>query len=600
MAARLGLAMCLVGVLAALPCAHAAAAEPADGGDNSPAVRVFDTGASSKEPLTDAAIVAKRGWTQVPEDTLLPAFKGDAVLMNDRLAAVLSPGATGAAIYSRTSDGWKQRASLAPTPGHGSAEVNLQSVRLLENTAGAVLAEGSFKTFHGGTALLAYRLTTGQGIVEARPGSGAAFLWITCPVSYVVVPDFFGNDMVFGLNDMVFGLPVGAMGRLGLPAENFLINLIPDQNAAVVCAWQPRNLEAWAVISGHTARGVSIKDTKRWLGVTAIQCIRDARIWVAFLEGSGLWHGRAIGPADEGKTIALDWRPPFSAKWRADFVKAGGTTDSVEFKMAADTGQVAGEAKDPPCRIEGDRATVRMPSAAGASPGGKSAAASLVVYPLDRTRDTPLTVFTPVDVMRSTLGVGPCQYILEAEGLASQDNPTPDQVMTWVEKQFKKKKDKEAEAEIRDRLKAMVELVGRTEMRINRYAAFVPDMRKVLDGEAKTPAAAEAAQSLRATLDSLEETIRAGRAMPPGAAQAGPLAGRVAGLIGKDGAAAECLKLAAEVRAIGAAQDRTLSKCRMAARWLIAQCRMMADGDPPQAEAAKRVRERAEKVLQNQ
>jgi hypothetical protein len=593
MATRLGAAMRLVGVLAALPCAIAPAAEPAYGGDDSPAVRVFDTGASSKEPLTDAAIVAKRGWTQVPEDTLLPAFKGDAVLMNDRLAAVLRPGATGAVIYSRTSDGWHERASLAPTPGHGSAEVNLQSVRLLENTAGAVLAEGCFRTSQGGMALLAYRLTTGQGIVEARPGSGAAYLWIRCPVSYVVVPDFFGNDMVFGL-------PVGDVGRLGLPAENFLINLIPDQNAAVVCAWQPRNLEAWAVIFGHTARGVSIKDTKKWLGATAIQCIRDARIWVAFLEGSGLWHERAIGPADEGKTVALDWRPPFSAKWRADFVKAGGMADSVEFKMAADTGQIAGEAKDPPCRIDGDRATVRMPSAAGAAPGGKSAARSLVVYPLDRTRETPLTVFTPVDVMRSTLGVGPCQYILEAEGLASQDNPTPDQVMTWVEKQFRKKKDKEAEAEIRDRLKAMVELVGRTEMRVKRYADSVPEMRKVLDGEAKTPAVAEAAQSLRATLDSLEETIRAGRAMPPGAAQAGPLAGRVAGLIGKDGAAAECQKLAAEVRAIGAAQDRTLSKCRMAVRWLIAQCRTMADGDPSQAEAAKRFRERAEKVLQNQ
>jgi hypothetical protein len=596
MATHLGAAMCLAGLLALMACAIAPAAEPADGGVGEPFVRVFDTGAPAKEPLTDAAIVAKRGWTQVPEDTLLTAFKGDAVLMNDRLAAVLSPGATGAVIYSRTGDGWNERASLAPTPGHGDAQVNLQSVRLLENTAGAVLAEGSFRTFQGGTALLAYRLTTGQGIVEARPGSGTAWLWIRCPVSYVVVPDFFGNDMVFGLS-------AGDMGRLGLPAENFLINLIPDQNAAVVCAWQPRNLEAWAVVSAvsrKTAEGASSNNRNRWLGVTQIQCIRDARIWVAFLEGSGLWHERAIGPADEGKTVALDWRPPFSAKWRADFVKAGGTADSVEFKMAADTGQVAGEDKDPPCRIDADRATVRMPSAAGAAPGGKSAAASLVVYPLDRTRDTPLTVFTPVDVMRSTLGVGPCQYILEAEGLASQDNPTPDQVMTWVEKQFKKKKDREAEAEIRDRLKAMVELVGRTQMRINRYAESVPDMRKVLDGEAKTPAVAEAAQSLRATLDSLEETIRAGRSMLPGAGQAGPLADRVAGLIGKDGATAECQRLAAEVRAIGAAQDRTLSQCRMAVRWLIAQCRTMADGDPSQAGAAKMVRERAEKVLQNQ
>ena len=38
-------------------------------------------------------------------------------------------------------------------------------------------------------------------------------------------------------------------------------------------------------------------------------------------------------------------------------------------------------------------------------------------YPRDRVKQTPLAALTLVDVMRDTLGTGPCQYILDLEGL---------------------------------------------------------------------------------------------------------------------------------------------------------------------------------------
>ena len=39
-----------------------------------------------------------------------------------------------------------------------------------------------------------------------------------------------------------------------------------------------------------------------------------------------------------------------------------------------------------------------------------------VIYPIQRTKDTPLREFTVVDIVRATLGVGPCEYILDVEG----------------------------------------------------------------------------------------------------------------------------------------------------------------------------------------
>src|SRR6185437_2422846 len=39
-----------------------------------------------------------------------------------------------------------------------------------------------------------------------------------------------------------------------------------------------------------------------------------------------------------------------------------------------------------------------------------------LLYPINRVKQTPLDVYTVVDVMRNTLGVGPCQHILDLEG----------------------------------------------------------------------------------------------------------------------------------------------------------------------------------------
>ena len=74
--------------------------------------------------------------------------------------------------------------------------------------------------------------------------------------------------------------------------------------------------------------------------------------------------------------------------------------------------------------------------------------------------------------MRNTLGVGPCQYVLEKEGFGSQLHPTAADVTSWVEKQFKKKKEKQTSEEIKERLGQMVVYIGQVQSRIKRYGDF--------------------------------------------------------------------------------------------------------------------------------
>jgi hypothetical protein len=297
-----------------------------------------------------------------------------------------------------------------------------------------------------------------------------------------------------------------------------------------------------------------------------IDCFEGKSIWVAILEGEGIWRERSVPAQDAGK--ALDWRPPFAAKWRADLIRGRGFAESLTFSAPAEGGE------KPPA-LTGDR---------------------YVIYPLDRTKATPLTEFTPVDILRNTLGVGPCQYILESEGLATQDNPTPDNVMTWVEKQFRKKGGKDSADEIKERLKAMTEHVDRARARLNAYHDFAASAGALTRVMGTSTEAAKMAEDAAPTF------ARITKATEEGLAATDPVrlrksADEVALLIGREDALAQVARPAAEIRAVGAALDHALARSRMAVRWVRVQVDPAALKDKGEAEKATQLQALSDQVL---
>jgi hypothetical protein len=399
---------------------------------------------------------------------------------------------------------------------------------------------------------------------------------------WVVVPDFFGDDMVFGPFDPA-RLP---RHRLRLPTENFVLNLMDQGSAQVMCVWQSAKQEATAVCSESVKPPI--------MAGCEIQAAKDKNIWVACLEGTDLWHERTIAAKEEGAAVTLDWKPPFPAKWRADLL--GGAVQSWYFRDPDNAGEALPGAKQPdhPCCFEAGRAVVHWPKGLPTTPGHE---ASLLVYAMDRNQATPLTAFCPIDILRNTLGVGPCQYILQTEGLASDTNPTPDSVMTFVEKQFKQKKQKKAATEIRELLGQMVEHVGQADARLERYRRFAAEARTLCEAAGAGKPLPAGSVNLAAIAGQLEQTaVRATSAHHP--ARAKQLADATAALTGKDNALGEVEALGEELRLLGAAQDRALANCRMAARWLKQSAAMMIEDEPHSTETAKKVQTLAEQMLQ--
>jgi len=426
---------------------------------------------------------------------------------------------------------------------------------------------------------------------------------------YVVVPDFFADDLVFNPESFEGSVPAERdPSRIGLPAENFLLHMLEDNDAIVMCVWESDEQSTQAVsLSGCQGRVINSCD---------IECVEDKRIWVAFMEGSNIWHERLISDDDKGRDIVLDWEPPFAAKWRADFIKKDELAESWNFvdeprtKIPHDLGSLpshhTAEHKQAilvrgSCWFDGDRACVRAPKLQTIEKSKSSAVPHpwpVIVYPIDRSRATPLRVFCPIDILRNTLGVGPCQYILEKEGFGSESHPTADQVTSWVENLFKKKKEKQAAAQIEERFKKMVEHMRQTQTRIRQYGDFARQMRRLKEKQKSNKAVAAALGKLWGIVDDLEQkiVIRSQDARP--SESTGHLADKIIALIGQGDTLAQCQKLGSQIRVIAAVQDRALSKCRMAVRRIRQQCMMVARREPQAADFAAEFQEMAERMLQ--
>lgn len=524
---------------------------------------LLDTGVPSLIPLSSPAVASKNGWHILEEDDLSHEFLGDCVILNDKLALVFRVGSAGAEVYTWDDKGPTYRATLAPIASSNAAEAALQQVEILENNPGAVMLRASFKTQDAKTNSLTYRLSTGQIQVEMNPGENVDAVRLIAETNFVVVPDFFADDLVYSAQDF-------DTSWAGLPAENFYLHLAEDGDVIITCAWESTGRNVRVLFStGGAGRHISGSE---------IECVSGKTVWAAFAERADSWHAAEIPAAESASAITTNWMPPFSAKWRGDFSVSSEQAQSWNFlEERASDFDVAGHPPVVyPCWFENDRAYLQLPA-----PSERST--PVVVYPIDRTQATPLNLFVLVDVMRNTLGVGPCQYILDLEGLDAQTSPTPALVCDWIENRFQKKRAQKDADKIRARLEDMVGHVEHAEQRIARYAAFQKKIASILDASAVTET------DFRRLLTEMDDSIKGLESARKSPAYAGELSGQIAELLDRPDWEAPFQEISHALHELGAAQDRTLSKCRMYVRRMKQYCLTLAGASPEAETLAKEI-----------
>src|SRR5262249_23233517 len=189
-----------------------------------------------------------------------------------------------------------------------------EQVTLTENSRTAVGLEITSKA---GSAR--FRLKRGELFVESQAVAEAATLRIECPSRFAVLPDFFADDILFDARKV-------PLDKVELPSENFLLHCTGKQDTIVMSVFENRAQDVRVTLAGKN-------DERAITGSEIDFGKKGGKIWVAVLEGTGMWHCSDVSAADIKKILPLPWKMPFVAQWRVDFTRQDSLTDSWDMLL---------------------------------------------------------------------------------------------------------------------------------------------------------------------------------------------------------------------------------------------------------------------------
>jgi len=565
------------------------------------AVSLFDTSTPAPAALASKAIAGRSGWTQVPEDKTDYRFRGEAVVINDRLALVLRRGAAGAELYSAGPAGFALCAILAPAGAERGGA--LSAVAITENSPGEVVVDASFRSPGGSTPGLRYALAMGQLFVRTEPRGGVSGLSVEAPCRFMVLPDFFADDMVIDAAE----IPVGTAE---LPSENFLLHLLPSREAIVMTVASNRGQDARIDLDGQAEQRL-VRRSETFYG-------DKGKIWVAVLQAPGVWHQHEVGRDDAGKVIALPWKAPFPAQWRIDWRLAGSLTGSWEMIAEMKGGGFVkhgwfGRAENLPAdRTRWTTVLGRFKYPCWIDAGGCGHLQPLskpdrfqgpaVIYPVNRVPGTPLREFTVVDVVRATLGVGPCEYILDVEGQgATRKGRATCATRDALKAIYAARQQKQKRAEIEKILDEVVVFVKHIRSRIDQYVDFGHEILAYLEQQKKAHPElagflAEMESATRA-IDVVLERRKASIQTPQYVVDLTEDFRKNLLDNESDDALKKCTAITHAIVVVGGNQDELVGECRNAVKVLRQRAGLALATNPRAAEIAREIRSRTHKVL---
>ena len=582
--------------------------------------------------------------------------QGEATLENKTLRMVAQPGRPGVAVFLK-SDASSKRMELAVLASGAAQSAPLSKADVVKSASGRSLLRVS-----AGAAEAEFTLGT-SGFVKVTPGKNASSVEVRTGARYAVLPDFFADDVVFDPTHL-------AMPSLTVPAENFLLHFIEGGNTLVMCIWPGRlkHPEAKDAAEPQVDLLFSGEGKARRVAASRIE-FQGKPVYAGVIEQKGLWQDEDASALPTYKPAAIAWKRPFEARWRGDFIVAEGKrladwparNQSFDFQSTAKvrTEKWWEGGDDPldarffatttqsnlklakwwekgdenalqiwqesladffiyPSVFKGDE--TRLCLYADKKARDKSHVFERVlIYPLGRVPATPLNVFTPVDMMRETLGQGPCEYILDLAGVKPRpiggDRPLLSHATCglWndhihpIVNQLKKKPDGSFEpldqptkAHLIQALEEMWTFVHAIHDRLREYKQWGNDMDAFCKREtAKNPKVKVIADLTLANLDRLNSDLARHKFEGPGSeAYWKERVPELIQLVKADQYAD--LDSISKIRDLGNNQDERVSRCRQHVKAVLQEIVFQDTNDPAARAFAAELRDRCHRMLRNQ
>ncbi len=590
---------------------------------------LYDAPEASPVPLSAQRLAEKAGWSELEEDDTTHRFEGCAVLLNDKIVAVLRKGSPEVDVYSRQTGGLKLCARLQPVCDDRRLP-KWTSLAIKENTRSTVSLEVGFRSPGNQPCHVVYEMSVGAPFIKTTAGGGVEKLRVHAPCQFAVMPDFFGDDIVIDASDI-------SLPEAELPSENFLLHMMHGGEAILMTVSESRDNDIRVALSEASPRKITSSD---------VSYGAKPHVWIAILAGQGIWHEHAVGLADAGSVIRLDWRMPFAALWRVDWGTVDKLTDSWEMLLEDPQGKYVMQDWFNQDESEGQRFGAEFGDRDWNKPGRRrwnpvlgqfvfpcwvdkhrqgylqplekrcytsrgevyNFSGPAIIYPIDRVNKapfhTPLEKLTVVDLVRMTLGVGPCQYILDLEG-QKRDSPG---VATCYARDvinaiYKQGTQLDNGPVIEEHLAAAVAFIRNVRERIDQYVEFGHDMSEYLEEQKRQhPQHAEFLDELLVMTKRIDQFFEQSRERIRTPAYAEETARRFRGDLltytGKD-AYQKCDVEMRKFTSIGGAQDGLVASLRMIVKILRQRSGIAMAENPDLKDVATEIRTRTHAILRN-
>jgi len=516
-------------------------------------------------------------------------FKGDAVVENEHLVAVFWSGEGRVVVYSKA-DSSQKKVEFVPLQLKGKP-ANITNYRILLNTGEDVVLEVSFAGDETEEEVSAIFSFSTKEIVEIKPSENMKGISLLSPIEYGIVPDFIADDLILDPKEYP------SASTLHIPSSNLFLGLLRGRNNMLVVTW-PRGEQQMKLMLGNRQEEPCL--------IESVDFENDGKsIYLALLDAPGIWHKEELKPSYLEKDIAINWKRPFPAKWITQLREAGVRTT---YRFRGFRGRIDRENIGRyiyPVWFEGNNTFYRLSKKI--PPKGES-----LIYFVER-RGTPVSVSTPVDIMKEALGREACDTILDLLGRALRTHhrrpgvtipnaATCGFTQSVLEPILKKGQEVEKKEIVEDTVDDMVFFVTRIRERINEYQEFAHGMVDFLNLKRKSnPGLNPFLDSIETITQQILQDYSRMKEHLKTLEYVDELARKTKALTQKKDPnnLPTMLNLGEKWRGIGAAQDSLLGKFHSVTRNLFQEASYGCVNQPEAMEIAKEIRNRCRECLRN-
>ncbi len=612
--------------------------------ESKPRMGIWDSPTPSAAPIAPAALAAKEGWTQF-EPSGATTITGDAIISNGRYSAVFRKQSSSVELYSTSANGTPiLRANLILMQGVSipigdantinatddfKSAAKLVDVVIRENEKGSVSVDAKYQAESGKAMWANFKLKKGDSVLEIGPGEVNRTvpetlagrpdkLRIEAPSRFAVLPDFFSDDIVLDARKI-------KPASIEIPSENFLLQMVGKGDAIVMSVFESREKDAKLTLRGDGDERVFAASEINFgrLQEGQIADRKGSRIWVSVLEGPDIFHVADVAKSDAGKIIPLGWKITLPAIWRANFTRPNEMTDSWVMLMQ--------EKKDgtfyKPSWLDSNEDTLdakrtRWNTVLGTFPypiwcdydnqifvqplknEKLSFVGPMLLYPIARLQKTPVDSYTVFDVIRNSMGVGPCEYILDLEGQKSEyKGRATCSTRDTLAGIYKKNQQKAQRAKVDKTLDEAMAFCTHIRGRITRYIEFGHATRAYLkDQKAAHPEWSASIDELDAIAAEIDARYEARKEKIRTLAYVAQLNTDFRKDVLNDDspeALAKCKKYGKDLVEVGDNQDELSAECRWVVKSLRQRAGLIPASDPKAATLAAEIRKRTQDAMRN-